>query len=127
MSGGDDGCLLWSLDWELGDDVLEEWDERAGAWLDVFLALHTPTAESATGRLARLWRAVSTPMEGTGRTTKEQMEKVLSRQGKPVWSEEDFRSLLQTLGWAGLGWLKPEVVRLQLERRARHWKGTAIA
>jgi hypothetical protein len=39
----------------------------------------------------------------------------LTRHGKPTWTDADFQNLLRTLGHAGLGWLRPEGVRRQLE------------
>jgi len=35
---------------------------------------------------------------------------------KGKWSEDDFRELLDTLGHAGYGWLRPEGVRKNLEK-----------
>jgi WD40 repeat protein len=37
---------------------------------------------------------------------------------KSKWSEEEFQGLLYTLGCAGFGWLRPEVVRRKLNKMA---------
>ena len=38
-------------------------------------------------------------------------------------AEEDFRLLLDRLGCAGFGWLRPEGVRRELDRIAATWRG----
>jgi hypothetical protein len=40
------------------------------------------------------------------------------RRGKPSWTEDDFRRLLDKLGCTGYGWLRPEGVRRELESMA---------
>ncbi len=47
----------------------------------------------------------------------------LTREGKPTWTEDDFRNLLQKLGYAGYGWLRPGGVRKKLEEMATSWIG----
>ncbi|NJO39172.1 MAG: protein kinase [Cyanobacteria bacterium CRU_2_1] len=100
LSGGTDRTLkLWILDWELADRESTQWDEGARPYLDVFLALHTP-------------RAATLP---TNRQPSEQeVAQALRPQGTPVWTDADLSNLMQTLRYAGYGWLRPEGVRQQL-------------
>jgi len=118
LSGSADRTLrVWILDWELADAAPTDWDEGARPYLEMFLALHTPYAELPPGKrrrspLARLFQSPPTEQE-TALSRK--------RQGTPVWTESDFQALLQMLGYAGYGWLRPEGVRRQLTRMARYW------
>jgi WD40 repeat protein/serine/threonine protein kinase len=119
LSGSADRTLrLWILDWELADTEPADWDEDARPYLEMFLSLHTPYAEPPPrkrGRspLARLFQSAPAEKEN---------EPSRKRQGPPVWTEKDFQTLLRMLGYAGFGWLRPEGVRQQLTRMARHWK-----
>ena len=93
LSGGGDNILkLWVLDWELEEKEPADWDEGARAYLEIFLTLHTPYGPDG-----------------------------LTRQGKPQWTEQDFKKLLQELGYRGYGWLRPEGVRRKLEEMGRRW------
>jgi WD40 repeat protein len=118
LSGSADRTLrVWILDWELADTGPADWDEDARPYLEMFLALHTPYAEPRErkrGRspLARFFQSA---------TTEKEVTPWLRRQGPPVWTENDFQALLQTLGYAGFGWLRPQGVRRQLRQMARHW------
>ena len=56
-------------------------------------------------RLAPLYQDEATPQ--------------LVREGKPVWSEDDLRELIETLGHAGFGFLRPDGVRRKLRQLAR--------
>ena len=47
----------------------------------------------------------------------------LTRRGRPSWTEEDFQGLIRQLQYSGLGWLRPEGVRAELERMAQDWDG----
>jgi WD40 repeat protein len=105
LSGGDDITLkLWALDWELEDQEPADWDDGARSYLENFLTLHTPYA----GTLPQ-----------DREPTEEEITLALTRRGRPTWTEEDFKSLLYTLGCAGYGWLRPEGVRRELERMAK--------
>src|SRR5205814_503438 len=42
---------------------------------------------------------------------------------KLSWTKDDFRRLLDRLGCAGYGWLRPEGVRRELEKMAADWRG----
>jgi len=75
--------------------------------LEVFLAAHQPYA----GELP----ADRTP-------TDEEVARALTREGRPVWTEEDLSQFLYTLGCAGYGWLRPEGVRRKLEQMTAGWK-----
>jgi WD40 repeat protein len=106
-------CIVWFLDWDLQeaeptDDILP-----ALPLLETFLALHSRTPEAlsrpAPGWLARLWRRLTGGARG----------------GPPKWTEEDFQRLLFDLGCAGLGCLRPEGVRRELEKRAATLQGAS--
>jgi WD40 repeat protein/serine/threonine protein kinase len=100
LSGGiDQGLHLWLLDWELEEKLAADSSDEARTYLEQFLAGHTPYRQ--TTRWDYLLCRSS-----------------LEQEGKPEWDEEEFRSLLGTLGRAGLGWLRPEGVRRELERLA---------
>jgi WD40 repeat protein len=117
LSGSADHTLrLWLLDWELGDHAPADWDEEALPYLEMFLSLHTPylVMPKVTSPLSRLFKSAPTD---------EDITQALTRKGEPAWTENDFQDLLRTLGYAGYGWLRPEGVRRQLTRMARHWKG----
>jgi WD40 repeat protein len=118
LSGSADRTLrVWILDWELTDVEPADWDEGARPYLETFLSLHTPYAQSPQGKRGRstLARFFQSP------PTEKENAPVPRRQGAPVWTEKDFLRLLRTLGYAGFGWLRPEGVRGQLIRMARHW------
>ncbi|HTU90191.1 MAG TPA: protein kinase [Gemmataceae bacterium] len=124
LSGSADHTLrVWILDWELADIAPADWDEGARPYLEMFLSLHTPYAaplsegKRSRSPLARLFQ--STPAE-------KEIAPALRRQGQPVWTENDFQSLLRTLGYAGFGWLRPEGVRRQLRRMARLGQGPTL-
>jgi WD40 repeat protein/serine/threonine protein kinase len=105
LSGGEDGWLrLWLLDWELENRAPADWDEAARPHLEAFLTLHTPRA-------------------GAGWLPGRRGARPLARSGRPSWDEADFADLLRTLGCAGLGWLRPDGVRLRLEEMAEGWRG----
>ncbi|MBI1917420.1 MAG: hypothetical protein HYS12_22190 [Planctomycetes bacterium] len=50
--------------------------------------------------------------------SEEEVTLALTRRGTPTWTEADFQRLLQTLGGAGYGWLRPEGVRRALVKMA---------
>ena len=91
-----EGKLLrvWYLDWELLPRDPADWDEDARPFLTTFLSCHTPVLDDG-----------------------------LTRRGRPAWTDADFQDLLLNLGYAGLGWLRPEGVRRELERKAASWEG----
>ncbi|PSB14739.1 hypothetical protein C7B76_15370 [filamentous cyanobacterium CCP2] len=105
LSGGDDRMLkIWMLDWDLVDKFPAVWDEGARPYLSAFLSLHTPKA----GLLPK------------NRDPNEQeVTMALTAQGIPNWTEADFVGLMQTLGCAGYGWLRPEGIRQELQTMAR--------
>lgn len=92
-TGADNTTRLWALDWEFEANRPADWDEAARPFLTAFLTLHTPYAQG------------------------------LTRRGKANWTEDDFRGLLDRLGCAGLGWLRPDGVRRELEKMAAAWTG----
>jgi WD40 repeat protein len=100
LSGSDDKTLkLWVLDWELEDQPPADWDEGARPYLENFLTLHTPYADT---------------LPKNRDPSEEEITLALTRRGTPTWTQEDFQNLLYTLGYAGYGWLRPEGVRQQL-------------
>jgi hypothetical protein len=94
LSGsGDQSVRLWELDWEFELNRPADWDEGARHFLNTFLTVQAPCGED------------------------------LVRHGKPTWTEEDFRRMLDRLGCAGYGWLRPEGVLRELEKMAATWTG----
>jgi tetratricopeptide (TPR) repeat protein len=109
LSGSEDKTLrLWELEWVFEAHDLTDWDEGARPWLGSFLALHSPYAAEL-------------PAEGT--PSEEQIQLALTRRGKPIWTDDDFKQLLHTLACAGYGWLRPEGVRKKLEEMTANWQG----
>ena len=109
LSGSQDFTLkLWRLDWELEDKQPADWDEAARPYLEVFLTQQMPYA----GILA----TDHTP-------TDEEVTLALTRRGRPSWDDAEFERLLDTLGCAGYGWLRPEGVRRELEKMTANWQG----
>jgi WD40 repeat protein len=109
LSGGQEGTIrVWTLDWELLDRSVADWDEGARPYLEVFLSLHTPFAAPLPADRA--------PSEG-------ELSLALTRRGRPDWSEDNFTHLLFTLGGAGYGWLRTEGVRQKLGQMAARWNG----
>ena len=108
LSGSSDNTIhLWKLDWELEEKEAADWDEDARSYLQNFLTLHTPYA----GFLPQN----KEPTDG-------EITLALTRNGKPIWNEKDFKQLLYTLGCAGYGWLRPEGVRRELENMNSEWQ-----
>ena len=109
LSGSVDQTLhLWELAWEYAVREPADRDEGARAYLEMFLNAYTPYAGSPpTDR----------------KPTEEEITLALTRRGKPVWNEDDFRKLLDTLGYAGHGWLRPEGVMAKLKEMAAEWEG----
>jgi len=113
LSGGwrDKTLRLWELDWEFEVREPLDWDERARPYLVNFLAAHTPfAAKLPSDRL---------PSE-------QEIILALTRSGRPTWSVEDFKNLLETLACANYGWLRPEGVRRELEKMAQDWEAPPL-
>ena len=109
LSGSGDGTLkLWELDWQLQDRSPADWDEAARPHVEVFLSRQTPYAMTLPPDRQ--------PTEG-------EITLALSRHGSPRWEEADLKRLRDTLGWAGLGWLRPDGVRKKLQEMAANWRG----
>ena len=81
-----------------------DWDEGARQYLEDFLTLRTPYAAT-----------IPTDHEAS----EDEVTRALTRRGRPESSDEDFKELLDTLGYAGYGWLRPEGVRHELEEMSR--------
>jgi len=97
------GLELWALDWDLEARELSDWDEGARPELQHFLSTRIPYAAD---------------LPKDRKPSDEEIDLVLTRKGKPVWSEEDVQKLLTTLGYAGYGWVSPDAVRHELETMA---------
>lgn len=109
LSGSEDKTLhLWELDWEFEAHDPVDWDEGARPHLVNFLTLHTPPM----GQLPK-----------DREPTEEEVQAALTRRGRPVWNDEEFKRLLYTLACAGYGWLRPEGVKRELEKMAQDWQG----
>jgi WD40 repeat protein len=93
-SGSDDGTLcLWHLDWDYEFPGWADWDERARPFLETFL--RAQVAHGTVGLVERLF------------------QKFVRLRKPPV---ADAAPLLETLGYAGLGWIRTDGVKQQLER-----------
>ncbi len=108
LSGSHMTLGLWELDWELEAHDSADWHEGARPYLLNFLTLHTPPGGH--------W-----PNSRT--LTEEEVQTTLTRSGRPLWNEEDFRQLMHTLACSGYGWLRPEGLRRELEKTAANWQG----
>ena len=107
ISGCSDGSVsLWFLDWELEENDPADWDEGARPYLESFLHAHRPYGDV---------------LPQDRQPTDEEVTRALTRRGLPVWSEEEFRGILYTLGCAGYGWLRQEGVRRELEKMTLAW------
>jgi len=94
LSGSSDKTIkVWQLDWDYEFPEKANWDEGAKPYLKIWLNLHTPYSPDA-----------------------------IKKEGKPNYTEEDFKQLLYTLACAGYGWLREEGVRKKLEEMALKWK-----
>jgi hypothetical protein len=97
---------LWELDWELQAHDLADWDERILPYLETFLTLHTPLAAMP-------------PKDSELSET--EIVQALSRHGTPSWTEEEFHGLILQLQNAGYGWVRPEGVRREMEKRTQEF------
>ena len=113
LSGETDGAVrLWHIDWELEAVDAIDWDEGARSYLETFLTLHTPYISSL-------------PQDREPR--EEEIQHALTRSGHPSWNDEHFSELLNSLSYAGYGWLSPGGVKKQLERMASQRRPEATA
>ena len=104
LSGSADKTVrLWELDWDF--EVCEplDWDEGARPYLAAFLAVRTPYAAD---------------LPKDREPSEQEIVLALTRRGKPSWTDEDFKNLIETLVCAGYGWLRPEGVRRKLVEMA---------
>jgi hypothetical protein len=94
LSGSEDWCLkLWELDWEYDFPGWKDWDEAARPFLETFLALRTPTVGNGDSTVA--------PLE---------------------WDQVEFHGLMRALQDHGLGYLRPQGIRDELEKMAVSWE-----
>lgn len=104
IAGTDDGLVQsWFLDWKLKEQAPAPWDERAGRYLDAFVAAHRPLGPLPDG---------ATPDADT-------LERAFRRKGAPQWEPASLERFLYTLGCAGFGWLSAQGVQEELQRRSR--------
>jgi hypothetical protein len=109
LSGSHDNMVsFWEFLWACEFPDPADWDEGVRPYLASFLTSHTPYAGSLP--------AAGTPADW-------QMQVALTRGGRAAWNDEDFEQLLDTLAFAGYGWLCPEGVRRDLEKMAADWQG----
>ena len=95
LSGSEDRTLrLWYIDWNYKFPEPADWDEGAKAYLEIFLTLHCSCGPDG-----------------------------ISRVGKPVWNDDDFKQLINQLQHSGYGWLRPEGVHKKLEEMTKNWQG----
>jgi hypothetical protein len=108
LSGSDDHTLqLWELNRNAETRDPADWDEAARPYLQNFLTLHTPYAET---------------LSKDHQPSEKAIQLALTRRGQPVWGEDDFQALIQQLQYAGYGSLRPDGVRKELTQTARKWK-----
>jgi predicted Zn finger-like uncharacterized protein len=93
-SSRDMTICVWELDWDYEFPAPANWDEGARRYIENYLIRHCPIGEDG-----------------------------ISRIGKPVWGEDDFKKLLQELKYRGYGWLRPEGVKKELEDMTANWQG----
>jgi WD40 repeat protein len=107
LTGGADRTLkLWFLDWELENAPLTDYDAGVRPYLETFLTLSTPYADTPP----RLW------------TTNRHVTRAFTREGKPQWSDKEFGNLLRTLGCVGYGNLSADGIQRLLEQLAATWE-----
>lgn len=113
LSGGNDKMLrLWELDWELEARPSADWDDGARRYLENFLASHIHSSGGSPPKIE--------PSQKTA-------GQASTLAGRPVWTEQDFQSLLRRLQHAGYGWLKSEGVKRELLALAGAERGTPEA
>jgi hypothetical protein len=95
VSASNDGTIrFWLMDWDLEERPSADWDIAVERYLEVFLEQKRPYANVAEGP---------------------------KRHGRPAWSDGDSEELVQDLGRAGYGFLRPESVKEKLEEMAAHY------
>lgn len=100
VAGGDEQRVrLWEVEWDVEERDAADWDQSAKPYLETFHKMGVPYAG---------------PLAPDRPFSEEELEKALTRKGKPSYNEEDFDRLLFVLGCVGLGWIKPDGVRKQL-------------
>jgi WD40 repeat protein len=94
LTGSKDGTLrLWTLDWDLGERPVANWDDGALPYLEQFVALTPPHKRSGAHETAH-------------------------RQSS--WSKDELALLYYQLGCAGYGWVPPAEVERRLTQLAGH-------
>ena len=94
LSGGREGDLrLWELDWEHGFPERANWNDGATPFLRRFLMRHSQRG-----------------VDGVFGVT------------DPEWTQAAFEELLLDLARHGFGWLRPQGIRRELNRRASRWE-----
>jgi WD40 repeat protein len=97
-SGSDDGTVgLWRLDWDYEFPGWTDWNESARPFLETFLRSRVD--------------------DGTGGLLRRVFPRLFSSRTSP-----DTTQLLNTLSYAGLGWIRADGVRRQLERMSLNAK-----
>ena len=91
VSGGSDRLMkLWRLDWDILIPEGLEPDETFTVYLEAFLRRNRPYSSDG-----------------------------FSRSGRPVWTQEDFKVLVEDLEFRGYGSIPADVIQRQLREMAR--------
>jgi len=63
--------------------------------------------------------AAQPPKQGSANES--EISAALTRQGVPVWGEQDFEALLCDLAFAGFGYVRADNIRREVEKMTREW------
>jgi len=94
---------IWKPLWSLAPPESDVSDRGIIPCLENFLNCHTPYLENLP--------------EGREPSDRE-ITLALTRHGKPEWTEEDFKELVKTLGYAGYGWMEEDKIMEKLKELA---------
>jgi len=105
----DQSCKIMRVDWDLENKAPTNYRDDIESFIKVFLSCHTPYKS----KLPKDRKAFD-----------DEIRLALTRKGKPLWTDEDFKQLIYELGCAGYGWLSPEGVKRKLVKMAANWDGS---
>jgi len=102
VSGGSDNkVIVRELLWQFEEVSPGNWTEDARPYINSFLYIHT---------------GKDYKFPDDREPSEEEINKAFSSQGLPVWTEWDGEQFLETLKYAGFGWIKAEEVKKELEK-----------
>ena len=108
LSASKEGVIkIWTLDWELEDHGTTNWQEGVRPYLNTFLKNRCPYASE---------------LPGEGDPSYGEIVSSLTRRGKPVRLDEEMKGLLSTLGCAGYGSVRSELIKKELDVMADEWQ-----